>query len=252
MDTLRGKVALITGSSRGIGAQIARRFAAEGADVVLHGRDRGALAAVAKEIGQSRGRVMTVTADVTCFAEIEQARREIEEEFGHPHIVVANAGGNLVPPRPLEEIDEEDWRTTVDENLTATFLTIKSFLPGMKAAGRGSIITISSSAARKPDARGPIPYGAAKAGIELLTKAVAAQAGSAGVRANCIAPETILTERNRERIPAEQISQLTDRHPIKRLGTPDDIANAALFLAADEAGWITGIVLDVAGGAVLP
>src|SRR5947209_6607275 len=214
VSKLSGKVALVTGSSRGIGAAIARRFAAEGADLVLHGRDPDALAAVAKDIGQADSLIITVTADVTRFDEIEQARRQIEEEFGHPDILVANAGGNFVPPQPLEEIDEDGWRATVDGNLTATFLTIKSFLPGMKAAGRGSIITISSSAARKPDARSPIPYGAAKAGIELLTKDVAAQAGPAGVRANCIAPDTILTERNLQLIPAEQIPHLLDHHPI--------------------------------------
>jgi len=96
-----------------------------------------------------------------------------------------------------------------------------------------------------------MPYAVAKAGIELLTKALAAQAGPYGIRAICIAPETILTERNKERIPAAVQQTLADTHPLKRLGTPEDVARAALFLASDEAAWITGIVLDIAGGAVI-
>jgi len=120
-----------------------------------------------------------------------------------------------------------------------------------RAEVRCNIITISSAAARRPTPHSPIPYAVAKAGIELLTKALAAQAGPFGIRANCIAPETILTERNKERIPAAQQQALVDTHPLKRLGTPEDVARAALFVASEEASWITGIVLDVAGGSVM-
>jgi len=121
----------------------------------------------------------------------------------------------------------------------------------MKERKAGNIITISSSAGRRPHPRSPIPYAAAKAGIQILTQDLAAQVGPYGIRANCIAPETILTDRNKERIPESQIRPLIDAHPIRRLGTPDDIAHAALFLASDEASWISGIVVDVAGGATM-
>src|SRR5262249_14716022 len=131
------------------------------------------------------------------------------------------------------------------------FLTIKAFLPGMKQRGHGSIITMSSAAARRPTAQSPIAYGAAKTGIELLTKALALQAGPTGVRVNCIAPETILTERNQQQIPFDVQEQLRLAHPIRRLGECDDVANAALFLASEHATWISGITLDVAGGSVL-
>jgi 3-oxoacyl-[acyl-carrier protein] reductase len=251
MNPLQGKVALITGSSRGIGAAIARLFAQHGAKVVVHGRDNEALSQVRREIEQAGGRAIHVVADTTRFGEIETMRRQVEQELGPIDILVANAGGSFTPPGPLEDISEEGWHDSVDNNLTATFLTIKSILPGMKQRKSGAIITMSSAAARRPHPHSPIPYAAAKAGVQILTQDVAAQAGPFGIRVNCIAPETILTERNQERIPEAQKPMLVDMHPLKRLGTPEDVARAALFLASEEAGWITGIVVDIAGGAVM-
>ncbi len=251
MSKLNGKVALVTGSSRGIGAAIARLFAQEGAKVVVHGRDEGALSSVAADIERTGGKVMVVTGDITRFAEIEAMRRQIEQTFGPVDILVANAGGSFTLPGPLEQIDEEGWRASVDGNLTATFLTLKSFLPGMKERKAGNIITISSAAARLPHPQAPIPYAAAKAGIQILTQVVAAQVGPYGIRANCIAPESILTERNQRLIPDAMKGTMADQHPMKRLGTPEDVARAALFLASDDAAWITGIILDVAGGNVM-
>jgi 3-oxoacyl-[acyl-carrier protein] reductase len=251
MNSLSERVALVTGSSRGIGAAIAKRFADEGAAVAIHGRDRRAMALVSKEIERAGGRSVEVVAELTSFDAIEAARAEIESALGPVDILVANGGGSFTPPGPLEDIDEQGWRRSVDGNLTATFLTIKSFLPGMKARERGSIITISSSAARRPNPRSPIPYAAAKAGIEMMTQHLAGQVGPQNIRVNCIAPETILTERNEEHIPQDQIPGLIDAHPLKRLGTPDDVARAATFLASDESSWITGVVLDISGGAVM-
>lgn len=251
MSRLDDKVALVTGSSRGIGAAIAKLFAQHGAKVAVHGRDNTALAAVQAEIERAGGKAMHAVADITKFTDIEAMRRQIEQELGPIDILVANAGGSVTLPGPLEQTSEEGWHASLDGNLTATFLTIKSILPGMKERKTGNIITISSAAARRPHPRSPIPYAAAKAGIQMLTQDVAAQVGPYGIRANCIAPETILTERNRQRIPEAQQQALVDTHPIRRLGTPEDVAWAALFLASEEAAWITGIVLDVAGGAVM-
>jgi len=251
MNSLSGKVALVTGSSRGIGAAIARLFARQGAKVALHGRDTAALSGVAVEIESSGGAAMQVVADVTKFADIEAMRRQVEQDFGPIDILVANAGGSFTMPGPLEETSEEGWHASVEGNLTATFLTLKSILPGMKQRKSGNIITISSAAGRRPHPQAPIPYSAAKAGIQILTQDVAAQAGPFGIRANCIAPETILTERNLQRIPDAQQKSLVEMHPIRRLGTPEDVARAALYLASEEAAWVTGVVLDIAGGAIM-
>jgi len=247
MANLAGKVALVTGSSRGIGAAIARELAACDAKVVVHGRDATAVEEIRASIGG-----LAVTGDVTHAEDLAAMRDKIEAELGPVELLVANAGGNPAPPVPVDQMTEATWRATIDCNLTATFLTIQAFLPAMKRLGRGSIITLSSAAARRAHPKSPIAYAAAKAAIELFTQDLAAQVGPFGIRANCIAPETILTERNRQRIPPALQASMAAEHPLARLGTPEDVANAARFLISDDAAWITGVVLDIAGGAVLP
>jgi 3-oxoacyl-[acyl-carrier protein] reductase len=251
MHDLQGRIALVTGSSRGIGTAVAKLFASHGAFVAVHGRDPQTVDAVASDIEQGGGQALAAPCDLTRYDQVEAMRERIESYFGPVDTLVANAGGSPTPPAPLEDISETEWRQSVDTNLTATFLTIKAFLPGMKQRGYGTIVTLSSAAARRPTERSPIAYAAAKAGIELLTKELAAQAGPHGVRVNCVAPETILTERNRQQIPGAVQEQLRLGHPIRRLGVPDDVAQAALFLASNRSGWITGVTLDVAGGSVL-
>jgi len=251
LTSFQGKIVLVTGSSRGIGAAIAIEFARLGAKVALHGRDQAAIKAVQDIISAAGGHVVSVMADLNKFDEVEAMRGQVEQELGMVDILVANAGGSFTLPAPLEDIPEAGWRASVDGNLTVTFLTLKSFLPGMKERRSGQIITIASSAGRIPSAMAPIPYGAAKAAVIMLTQDVAAQAGPFGVRVNCVAPETILTERNISRIPVPQQKSMAEAHLIKRLGTPDDVAHAVVFLASENASWITGIVMDVAGGAVM-
>jgi 3-oxoacyl-[acyl-carrier protein] reductase len=251
MTELNGRVALVTGSSRGIGTAIARLFAERGAAVIVHGRDADAVRTVVADIEATGGRALAAIADLTRYYQIEAMRDSIEQRLGPVDILVANAGGSTVRPGPLEDVAEADWRTSVDTNLTATFLTIKAFLPGMRQRHHGTIITMSSAAARRPTPQSPFAYAAAKAGIEVLTKELAAQAGPDGIRVNCLAPETILTERNQQQIPEAIQEQLRHAHPVQRLGTPDDVAHAALFLSSDHSSWISGIILDVAGGSVL-
>jgi 3-oxoacyl-[acyl-carrier protein] reductase len=243
MNELTGKVAFVTGSSRGIGAAIARRLANAGAKVAVHGRDVKALEAVRAEVNG-----LAVVADVTKLTELEAARQTIEDKLGPIDVLVVNAAGGFSPPGPVEEVSEEAWRSSIDGVLTSAFFTIKSVLPGMKQRRRGNIITLSSTAGRRPHPRSPVPYAAAKAALQLLTQDTAAQAGPFNVRVNCIAPETILTETNLARIPEAMRTQLAQAHPIQRLGTPQDVAEVALFLASDASAWMTGSILDVAGG----
>ncbi|GAA1874356.1 SDR family NAD(P)-dependent oxidoreductase [Asanoa iriomotensis] len=245
---LKGRVALVTGSSRGLGAAIATAFAAAGAQVVLHGRDEAALAAVRARIG---GDVLVVTGDVTDTADLDRMHDQIMARHGRVDILVASAGNTTSRPAPIEDITPESWRADIEQNLTSTFLTVRRFLPGMKERRTGTIITLSSAAGRKPSERTIVAYAAAKAGLQIFTQDLAAQAGPFGVRANCIAPETIMTETNQGWIPADVQQKLAEAHPLRRLGTPEDVAAAALFLASDASSWITGVIVDVAGGAVL-
>lgn len=249
--SLRGRVALVTGSSRGIGAAVAAELARREASVAVHGRDRAAADRIAGSIRDRGGTAITVTGDVTVAADLDRVRESIESSLGPVGVLVANAGASLARPGPIEDLTESEWRNTMDATLLATFLTLRCFLPGMKARGHGVIVTVGSSAGRRADPRAPAPYSAAKAGIALLTQHVAAEAGPRGVRANCVTPETVLTERNRERIPPDRQQAMAAHHPLRRLGTPQDVADAVAFLASDQAAWISGAVLDVAGGAVL-
>lgn len=247
MTDLTGRTAFVTGSSRGIGAAVARRLAKAGARIALHGRDEAALAALSRELPSS----MVVTGDLTDRAVAPRLAEEVLGTFGRLDILVANAGGSHAPPGPIEDITDEVWDADIDANLGATFRTVRAFLPAMKQAGRGAIVTIASSAGRRASALSPVPYGSAKAAVIHFTQYVAAQAGPAGIRANCVTPEAIMTENNLERIPLETQRQMIGTHPIRRLGTPEDVAAAVLYLASDEAGWVSGMVLDVDGGSVL-
>ena len=249
--SLDGRVAFVTGSSRGIGEAIATELAHRAATVAVHGRDKAAADRVADGIREQGGTAITVTGDVTNLDDLDAMRRHIEDAIGPVDILIANAGASLAPPGPVEQVSEHDWRATIDANLLATFLTLKCFLPGMKQRRRGSIVTVGSSAGRLANSRAPAPYCAAKAAIAMLTQQVAAEAGPSGVRANCIAPETILTAGNQQRIPLAQQQIMAEHHPLQRLGTPTDVAYAAAFLVSDQAEWITGAVIAITGGAVL-
>jgi 3-oxoacyl-[acyl-carrier protein] reductase len=192
-----------------------------------------------------------VAGDCTDLAAVEHLRQQVEEDLGPAEVVAAFVGGGRARPGPVADVPEQDWRSTVDGSLTATFLTLKSFLPGMIERGRGAILTMASSAARLPGLGAPAPYVAAKAGVMMLTRQVASDAGRHGVRVNCLAPHTILTEQIQQVAPTEWREKMAAAIPLGRLGTPEDVALAALFLASDSAAWLTGVTLDVAGGYVM-
>ncbi len=247
---LAGKVAVVTGGSRGIGAAICRALAANRVKVVVNGRDQAAIDAVLEAIWDNGGQAIGIAADVMDFAAIEAMRQQTEEQLGPVDVVVAVAGG-YGEPIPTVQMTADQWRFVVDANLTATFLTLKSFLPGMIERRCGSLITMSSTAGRIAS-NSSAAYAAAKAGIGMLTRHLANEVGKQGVRVNCLAPGAILTEHSGLHRAPEQIrQQVAALHPLGRIGTPEDVALAALFLASDSSAWLTGLTLDVAGGRVM-
>jgi 3-oxoacyl-[acyl-carrier protein] reductase len=251
---LSGKVAIITGSSQGIGAATALALAINGVRVVVNGRDAEAVAAMVARIRDVGGEAAEAPGDASDVDVLTGLSLVAERAYGPVDIFGAFIGGSASPPGPTAGISLEDWNATVRTNLTAAFLGLKTFLPRMIDRERGSIITLSSAAARLAGG-GPIgaptAYAAAKAGLVRLTQEAAKEAGPHGVRVNCIAPSTILTDRLQRLIPSDRKRQMTTMHPLGRLGVPADVANAALFLASESASWITGVTLDVAGGQVM-
>jgi len=247
---LAGKVALVTGGSGGIGAATCFLLAANGVKVAVHGRDEAKIDAVVDEIDSNGGRAIGVSAEVTDFAAIERMRERVEEELGPVEVLAAFAASGGPLPGPTAQITEEEWRSAIDGNLTSMFLTLKSFLPGMIERGKGSIVTMASSAGRVPT-QAPTAYSAAKAGVVMLSRQVAEEVGPHGVRVNCLAPDSILTERTQSYMTEDQVRKWAAAFPLGRMGKPEDVALATLFLASESSSWLTGVTLDVAGGKIM-
>lgn len=247
-QTFAGRIAVVTGGSRGIGAGIATALAAQGAAVVVTGRDAHALEAVVAAIRHDGGRAESVVADLTDVAAARALRTSAEAAFGTADLLVLSAGGSGAPV-PLVDEDVENWRQAIDANLTSAFITLKIFLPAMYERGSGTVVTIASSAGRQLSGASA-SYAAAKAGLLTLTRQAALEAAPHGLRVNAIAPSAIVTERLAAVSDTER-DKIAQYFPLKRLGTVDDVTAAALFLLSDAAGWITGATLDIAGGRVM-
>jgi 3-oxoacyl-[acyl-carrier protein] reductase len=246
---LAGKVAVVTGGSRGIGAATAAALAANGAAVAVVARDSQALRAVAEGIDTRGGRAIWVAADCIVGAEIDRAAAAVTEQLGAADIVTAFAGGNGMPV-PTVQGTPDHWREVLESDLTSTFLTVRAFLPQMVERGRGVFVTMASSAARQA-AQSSAAYAAAKAGVVALTRHLAGEYARSGIRLNCLAPAAIENDRMRTWMTEEQRLQLGRSFPLGRLGQPEDAAAAALFLASDASAWITGATIDVSGGKVM-
>ncbi|MFD0276591.1 SDR family NAD(P)-dependent oxidoreductase [Kitasatospora sp. NPDC127111] len=251
---LAGKIVVITGGSRGIGAGTARSFARQGASVAVLGRDAAALDAVAGELralaAETAGAgALGLVADCTDAAALARAAARIEAELGPVDVLAAFAGGDGYPVPTVRET-EEHWRSVLDANLTATFLTVQAFLPGLLERGSGSVITMASTAGRLPSGSSAV-YAAAKAGVLMYSRHLALELAGGGVRVNAIAPGAVRTERTAAVMPPEVQAAVAAAHPLGRLGEPGDIAAAALFLASTASSWITGQTLDVCGGRVI-
>jgi 3-oxoacyl-[acyl-carrier protein] reductase len=246
---VRGATALVTGGSRGIGAVVARRLADAGATVVISGRDAAALDGVLTGLRETGATAHAVPADLTDVSQVTELHRRATELVGPVDLVAAVAGG-LGEPVQLVSMTDEQWHASIDANLTSAFYTLRAFLPDMIARGKGAVVTMSSTAGRQASPASPA-YGAANAGLLMLTRQAAMQVAEHGVRVNAIAPGSIHTERLERLMPAEAMERVAAMHPLGRLGTPDDIARAALFLLSDNASWITGVTLDVNGGRLM-
>jgi meso-butanediol dehydrogenase / (S,S)-butanediol dehydrogenase / diacetyl reductase len=243
---LAQSVALVTGGGSGIGRAICQRFAREGAAVVAVDRHKDAAGETVRLVEDAGGTGLAIHADVTDRPAVERAVRKAAGRFGAIDILVCNAG--VSKGTDLVTIDEETWDSTVDVVLKGTFLVAKAVLPGMISRRKGVVLTISS--VNGQTGLGEEPYSAAKAGVINLTQNIAVRHGRDGIRANCIAPGTVRTPIWDERVALNPhvFDQLAAWYPLGRVGEAEDIANAALFLASDEAAWISGVTLNVDGG----
>ncbi len=247
---LAGKVALVTGSSRGIGAETARYLAINKVKVIVHGRDQQALDRVVAHLMSLGAEAFGCLADCTSYEQIEEMKKKIEDRFGVVSLLFAFAGTVTDGyPEPIEQLSEERWDALFNGHLKSKFLTVKSFIPGMRKQGGGSIVLMCSSAGRIPS-QTSLAYSSAYAGVAMLTKNLAQQLGKSGIRVNAIAPSKVRTEQIQKLMTQEQQRYLASTFAVPRLGEPHDVAAAALFLGSDASSWITGIVLDVAGGKV--
>lgn len=241
MFDLTGKSALVTGASGGIGGAIARAFHAQGAAVALSGTRRDALDALKAELGE---RAVVVPADLSDAAVAEPLVKAVETEFGKLDILVNNAG--LTRDTLAMRMSEEDWQTVLNVNLGAAFRLSKACLRGMMKRRWGRIIGVASIVGVTGNP-GQANYAAAKAGMIGMTKALAAEVASRNITANCIAPGFIQTPMT-DALSEEQRKKLLERIPSGRLGVVADIAGAAVYLAAEEAAYVTGQTLHVNGG----
>ena len=250
---LEGRVGVVTGAGRGIGAAVARRFAEHGATVVVADIDGGAASSTAASIAEAtEALVESMELDVTDEHAVEAAIESIRSSHGRLDCAVANAG--VVHLREVVNLEVADWRRVIDVNLTGAFLTVRA---AARRMSRGSIIVTSSLFGLRGGA-GNGAYSASKFGLVGLTQSLAAEMASAGVRVNCICPGQIATSMLDEVVdglsrigndePAPSVEELASQIPSGRLGTPDDIADACLFLASDLSSYVTGQSLVVDGG----
>jgi 3-oxoacyl-[acyl-carrier protein] reductase len=246
MLTLEGRVALVTGASRGIGRAIALRLAAQGATVIAGARGTNAQAVV-DEIVAAGGRATAVALDITDPASVDAAVAATLAAHQRVDILVNNAG--IAKDQLMLRMKREDWDAVINTNLTGAYTCVQAVLKTMVKQRAGRIINITSVVGQSGNA-GQVNYAASKAGLIGFTKALALEIASRGITVNAVAPGLIETDMTKG-ISEGAHEEWAAKIPLKRLGTPDDIANAVTFLASDEASYITGQVLAVNGGMYL-
>lgn len=242
---LQDRTALVIGGARGIGGGVARKFAQEGASVALADLEQAAGTELAGEIGG-----VFLRTDISCVEDAENAVRATIERFGRIDILVQNAG--IYPWTLIENTSPEEWNKVLAVNLGGCFLAARAALPQMKKQQYGRMLFTSSITGPKVSSPGHGHYSASKAGINGFIRAAALEFAGYGITVNGIEPGNILTEGMKTHRSQEFIQNMADSIPLGRLGTPEDVANAFLFLASDEAAYITGTTIVVDGGQLLP
>jgi gluconate 5-dehydrogenase len=243
---LTGRIALVTGTSRGLGQYFARALARAGADIAMTSREMGKLAGFAAEIEKLGRRSFQVELDVREQASIERAVGRVEEGFGPIDILVNNAGCNI--RKPALEVTWEDWNTILDTNLRGSFFVAQAAARGMVKRGYGRIVNIGSVTSVAGYA-GLAAYGASRGGIKQLTMSLADDWGRNGVTVNCLAPGWFETAQNRVMYEnSAWVEYLKERIPLKRPGLPSDLDGAIVFLASESSRYVTGQTLLVDGG----
>jgi len=255
MQRLKDRVALVTGSGRGMGFAIASALAAEGARVVISDIDENTIAESVETLKKSGFDAMGITMDVTEKQSVSDALDKIASAWGPLQLLVNNAGGALHTPHVLSEIEEKHWDLVVNVNLKGAFFTCQKAIPIMVSGGGGAIVNISALAAHYRASLAGVQYTAAKAGVEGLTRQLAYDWGPHGIRVNAVAPTVTITG---DRVAglwegkgAEEQQRILQNIPLRRLSEPREIAAAVVFLASDEASYVTGVTLDVVGGRYL-
>jgi 3-oxoacyl-[acyl-carrier protein] reductase len=250
MIDLKGKVAIITGASRGIGAATALRFADAGASLVLnYFKHEGDADGIAQEARKRGVRAITICADVSRFEDVRGLFEQTLAEFGDFDILIANAG--IWTGRAIEDLDEKTWDETIEINLKGVYACCHFAAPHLKRRRSGAIITVSSTAGQRGEALHS-HYAASKGGIISLTKSLASELGPYGVTVNSVAPGWVDTDMSAEPLHDQRaMPAILGGIPLRRIATADDIAGPILFLASDLARHITGEVLNVNGGSVL-
>ena len=245
--SLAGRVAVVTGAGRGVGAATARALAREGACVALVDCDAAGVTQTAEQIGLSGGEALPFTTDVTDAFAVERTFDRVAEEWGRLDILVNNAG--VLREAPLEDLTEEDLQEVLDVNLRGAMVCARAAVPHMSRRRHGRILCAASVSTRL-GAHGLTAYSAAKAGIVGMTRTWARELGPLGITANCVAPGLIDSDTARA-VPAAELEATLARIPAGRLGTPDEVANVYVFLAGDLAAFVNGAVVGVDGGLLL-